>query len=63
MTSFFTGNKDQDVWEAVDTGDMNGTEKRGDGENGNNNGRQGGESRLNLSNGTGKGYEEEGKRW
>jgi hypothetical protein len=43
-----------DIWEAVDTSDMNITETQGVGRdgNGNGNGRQGGESESKLTNGT-----------
>lgn len=51
-----------DIWETVDTGDMNDTQTRGDGRNGNGNGSQGGERELKLSNGTGESHEDELKR-
>ncbi|CAG8908265.1 unnamed protein product [Penicillium egyptiacum] len=51
-----------DIWEAIDTRDMNGRETRGDGGNGSGNGRQGSESELKLPNGTGESHEEEVKQ-
>lgn len=51
-----------DVWEAVDTSDMNITETRGVGRDGDGNGRQGGESELKLTNGTKESHDEELKR-
>lgn len=51
-----------DIWETVDTGDMNDTQTRGDGRNGNGNGSQGDERELKLSNGTGESHEDELKR-
>lgn len=52
-----------DIWEAVDTGDINDTGRRGDGSrNGNGNGRQGGGSEFKLPNGTEESHEEELKQ-
>ena len=51
-----------DVWEAVDTSDMNITETRRVGRDGDGNGRQGGESELKLTNGTEESHDEELKR-
>ncbi|CAI7590255.1 unnamed protein product [Penicillium discolor] len=50
-----------DIWEAVDTSDMNITETRGVGRDGDGNGREGGESELKLTNGT-ESHDEELKR-
>ncbi|KXG49372.1 uncharacterized protein PGRI_032420 [Penicillium griseofulvum] len=46
-----------DIWEAVDSGDTNGTETRRENRNGNGNGRQD-DSELKLPNGTGESHEE-----
>lgn len=51
-----------DIWEAVDTSDMNITETQGVGRDGDGNGRQGGESELKLTNGTEVSHDEELKR-
>ncbi|KAJ5187998.1 hypothetical protein N7491_004320 [Penicillium cf. griseofulvum] len=47
-----------DIWEAVDTGDTNDTGTRRENRDGNSNGRQD-ESELKLPNGTGESHEEE----
>lgn len=49
-----------DIWEAVDTSDMNITETRGVGSDGN--GREDGESEAKLTNGTEESHDEELKR-
>ncbi|KGO72746.1 hypothetical protein PITC_057220 [Penicillium italicum] len=51
-----------DIWEAVDHSDINDTQTPGESRDGSGNGRQGGESELKLSNGTGESHEEELKR-
>ncbi|KAJ5158146.1 uncharacterized protein N7500_007797 [Penicillium coprophilum] len=50
-----------DIWEAIDTGNINDTGTQEEHVNGNGNGRQGGRG-LKLSNGTGEAHEEESKQ-